>query len=78
MGGVGGQFPRNLNWSLFSIRRTPLSDLHIVPVQRVSMLERADRTDRKALDNNELSQVLASSGFSENKGLSGVLSLAGS
>ena len=42
------------------------------------MLERADRTDRKALDNNELSQVLASSGFSENKGLSGVLSLAGS
>ena len=42
------------------------------------MLERADRTDRKTLDNNELIQVVASSGFSLNKGLSGVLSLAGS
>ena len=33
---------------------------------------------RKTLDNNDLIQVVASSGFSENKGLTGVLSLAGS
>ena len=36
---------------------------------------------RKTLDNNDLNQVVASSGFSENKGLGGfgwVLSLAGS
>ena len=33
---------------------------------------------RKTLDNNGLNQVVASSGFSENKGLGGVLSLAGS
>ena len=32
----------------------------------------------KILDNNDLNQVVASSGFSENKGLGGVLSLAGS
>ena len=32
----------------------------------------------KTLDNNHLKQVVASSGFSENKGLGGVLSLAGS
>ena len=32
----------------------------------------------KTLDNNDLNQVMASSGFSENKGLCGVLSLAGS
>ena len=32
----------------------------------------------KTLDNNDLNQVMASSGFSENKGLGGVLSLAGS
>ena len=32
----------------------------------------------KTLDNNDLNQVVASSGFSENKGLDGVLSLAGS
>ena len=32
----------------------------------------------KTLDNNDLNQVVASSGFSENKGLGGVLSLAGS
>ena len=63
---------------LFSIRRTPLSDLHIVPVQRMSVLERAECIHRKTLDNNELNQVVASSGFSENKDLSGVLSLAGS
>ena len=30
---------------------------------------------RKTLDNNDLNQVVASSGFSENKGLTGVLSL---
>ena len=33
---------------------------------------------RKTLDNNDLNQVVASSGFSENKGLGGVLSLTGS
>ena len=32
----------------------------------------------KTSDNNDLNQVVASSGFSENKGLGGVLSLAGS
>ena len=32
----------------------------------------------KTLDNNDLFQVVASSGFSENKGSGGVLSLAGS
>ena len=32
----------------------------------------------KNLDNNDLNQVVASSGFSENKALGGVLSLAGS
>ena len=32
----------------------------------------------KTLDNNEPNQVVASSGFSENKGLGEVLSLAGS
>ena len=32
----------------------------------------------KTLDNNDLNQVVAFSGFSENKGLGGVLSLAGS
>ena len=32
----------------------------------------------KTLDNNNLNQVVPSSGFSENKGLGGVLSLAGS
>ena len=53
---------------IFSIRGTPLSDFNIVPVQRVSMLKRADCMDRKTLDNNELNQVVASSGFSENKG----------
>ena len=31
---------------------------------------------RKTLDNNDLNQVVASSGFSENKGLGGVFSLA--
>ena len=36
------------------------------------------RGTRKTLDNNDLNQVVASSGFSENKGLAGVLSLAGS
>ena len=44
----------------------------------MSVLERAECIDRKTLDNNELNQVVASSGFSENKDLSGVLSLAGS
>ena len=34
--------------------------------------------ERKTLDNNGLNQVVASSGFSENKGLGGVLSLPGS
>ena len=33
------------------------------------------RGTRKTLDNNDLNQVVASSGFSENKGLTGVLSL---
>ena len=33
------------------------------------------RETRKTLDNNDLNQVVASSGFSENKGLTGVLSL---
>ena len=33
------------------------------------MLERADCIDRKTLDNNDLNQVVASSGFSENKDL---------
>ena len=42
------------------------------------MLERVDRIDRKTLDNNDLNQVVASSGFSENMVLAGVLSLAGS
>ena len=32
----------------------------------------------KTLDNNGLNQVVASSGFSENKGLAGMLSLTGS
>ena len=32
----------------------------------------------QTLDNNDLNQVVASSGFSENKGLGAVLSLAGS
>ena len=32
----------------------------------------------KTLDNNGLNQVVASSGFSENKGLVGMLSLTGS
>ena len=32
----------------------------------------------KTLDNNDLNQVMASSSFSENKGLGWVLSLAGS
>ena len=32
----------------------------------------------KTLDNNDINQVVASSGFSENKRLGGVLSLAGS
>ena len=32
----------------------------------------------KTLDKNDINQVVASSGFSENKGLGGVLSLAGS
>ena len=32
----------------------------------------------KTLDNNHLNQVVPSSGFSENKGLGGMLSLAGS
>ena len=32
----------------------------------------------KTLDNNDLNQVVASSGFSENKGLAGMLSLTGS
>ena len=32
----------------------------------------------KALDNNDLNQVVASSGCSGNQGLGGVLSLAGS
>ena len=36
------------------------------------------RKIRKTLGNNDLNQVVASSGFSENKGLGGVLSLAGS
>ena len=35
-------------------------------------------TRRKTLDNNDLNQVVASSDFSENKGLDGVLSLVGS
>ena len=35
------------------------------------MLERAECIDRKTLDNNYLNQVVASSGFTENKGLSG-------
>ena len=34
--------------------------------------------ERKTLDNNDLNQVVASSGFSENKCLGGVLSLTGS
>ena len=42
------------------------------------MLERAECIDRKTLDNNDLNQVVTSSGFSENKGLGEVLSLAGS
>ena len=32
---------------------------------------------KKTLDNNDLNQVVASSGFSENKGLGGVLNLGG-
>ena len=49
----------------------------VVPI---IMLKRAIvRTNlRKTLDNNHLNQVVASSGFSKNKGLGGMLSLAGS
>ena len=36
------------------------------------------RETRKTLDDNDLNQVVASSGFSENESLTGVLSLAGS
>ena len=36
------------------------------------MIEGDDCIDRKTLDNNNLIQVVASSGFSENKGLLGV------
>ena len=36
------------------------------------MLERAECIDRKTLDNNYLNQVVASSGFTENKGFKGM------
>ena len=55
-----------------------------MPVPKASpvTLEKVDCNQRlfawKTLDNNDLNQVVASSGFSENKGSGGVLSLAGS
>ena len=54
-----------------------------MPVPKVSpvTLEKVDCNQRlfarKTLDNTDLNQVVASSGFSENKGSGGVLSLAG-
>ena len=42
------------------------------------VFDNRDLSCRKTLYNNDLNQVVASSGFSENKGLGGVLSLAGS
>ena len=39
------------------------------------LLQRLVGSLRETLDNNDLNQVVASSGFSENKGLTGVLSL---
>ena len=55
-----------------------------MPVTKVSpvTLEKVDCNQRlfawKTFDNSDLNQVVASSGFSENKGSGGVLSLAGS
>ena len=45
---------------------------------RISKLVPRVLCERKTLDNKDLNQVVESSGFSENKGLDGVLSLAGS
>ena len=45
---------------------------------RISKLVPRVLWEQKTLDNNDLNQVVASSGFSENKGLVGVLSLTGS
>ena len=42
------------------------------------VFDNRDLSCRKTLYNNDLNQVVASSGFSENKSLGGVLSLAGS
>ena len=44
---------------------------------RISKLVPRALCERKTLDNNDLNQVVASSGFSENKGLDEVLSLVG-
>ena len=44
---------------------------------RISKLVPRVLCERKTLDNNDLNQVVASSGFSENKGLDEVLSLVG-
>ena len=45
---------------------------------RISKLVPRVLCERKTLDNNDLNQIVVSSGFSENKGLGGVLSLTGS
>ena len=51
------------------------------PIERVPAQHLKKETgacyNRKALDNNDLQQVEAFSGFSENKDLGGMLSLAG-
>ena len=44
----------------------------------ISPSDNRERHFRKTLDKNDLNQVVASSGFSENKDLGGLLSLAGS
>ena len=44
----------------------------------ISSSDNRERHFRKTLDKNDLNQVVASSGFSENKDLGEVLSLAGS
>ena len=47
-------------------------------VIRIILASKQPSSCGKTLDNNDLNQVVVSSGFSENKGLGGVLSLAGS
>ena len=67
----------------FNSQRTGLghqhggSDVKWKGPRRISKLVPRVLWERKTLDNNDLTQVVASSGFSENKGLDEVLSLAG-